>query len=85
MESQKIKLDLGFADLVIEVYDGGYPVPEVVIYLNDGQHMQDIAVVRQAINEKNSRQEAVECLIYADETNEDYTNKYIIKKHEFEE
>ena len=84
MEPKKIKLNIGFADLIVEIFNSDYPVPEVIISLNDGDNMQDIAVVRQAII-NDRKQEAVECLVFSDSNNEDYTDKFIIGHHIFEE
>ena len=95
MKPKKIKLDLGFANLVVEVYNSDYPVPEVIIYLDDGKNMQDIAIVRET--KKSTMEEvcehslvevehdAVECLVYSDENDEDYTHKFTIGHYKYEE
>ena len=76
---QKIKLDLGFANLVAEVYNSDYPVSEIVVCLKDadGIPVQDIAIIRQTIVD-DKKQDAVECLVYSDELDEDYTHKFSI-------
>ena len=81
---KKLSLNLGFANLVVEIYNSDYPVPEIVVSLESEDNMQDIAVIRQAINKENEKQEAVECLIYSDKDNEDYTHKFNIGHHKFE-
>ena len=78
---QKIKLNLGFAELVIEVCYSDCSVPEVCITLDNDKNMQDIACVRQATNDNDEKQEAVEVLVYSDKDNEDYTHKFTIGKH----
>jgi len=79
---QKMKLDLGFAALAVEVYNSDCPVPEIVVCLenNDGISIQDIAVIRQTV-ENEQPKEALECLVYSDELDENYTHKFSINRH----
>jgi len=79
----KMHIDLGFANLVVEKYDGDSSMHEFVIMLVDketGLAIQDIALVRQAINANNGEiiPEAVDCIVWADSGAEDYTDKFFI-------
>lgn len=80
MQPEILKINVGLADLVVEVYNSDYPVPEICIYLNDENSMQDIAIIRKSTN----ADDAVECIVYADEKDEDYTHKFTIKRYKFE-
>lgn len=79
---EKLTVSLGNMNLVAEVYDSDYPVKEIVICLEEkesGATIQDIAIVRQATGKSSEEKiEAVECLVYADSNDEDYTNKFVI-------
>ena len=85
IEPQKIKLDLGFASLVVEVYNSDYPVPEMIVCLENKKSIQDIAIIRQAVNSDGEKQVAVECLVYSDMNSDDYTHKFKIGHHKEEE
>lgn len=66
-------------------YDGKHP--EIMVYIKkDGIIYQDICLVRPhegpgCIQENDS----IDCLVWADENNEDFTNEYWIQIHEEEE
>ena len=56
-------------------YDGAHP--EIVIFLQeDGLAVQDICLVRPHKDTSD-----VECLVWCDEYNEDYTHKFIIPQY----
>ena len=81
----RISLDIGFAKLTVEIYKGDYPVSEICICLEDDKNIQDVAVIRQVLD-SDKPQKAVECLVYSDKDNEDYTHKFKIERHiEWEE
>ena len=77
---ETIVLDLGWTNLVVEKYEDD----ELNIYLQDKETncgTQNIAAVRQARNDDESVESAVECLVWADKGSEDYTDKFIIEKY----
>lgn len=75
------KIDLGFAVLSVEQaeFEGGWGFA-IVLEDHDGLYIQDIVSVLPtgAANMQN----IVECLVWADETTEDYTHQFFIKKYE---
>lgn len=85
MENKKLKIKLSDGrELIAEVnnYDGENA--EIVVYTVDNtdkqnQVYQDICMVREGV--KND----VECLVWADGNNEDYTDYFNIDKYESEE
>ena len=84
----RMTIDVGFALLTAIVYnnDNGAPVPEISIYLEDketGMVTQDIALVLQAYNESNGEviPEMIDCIVWAESDNEDYTNKFQINHY----
>jgi len=91
---KQIKLNVGFGVLVAERSDPGDPeIPnELIIYLedNEGTITQDIVLVRKSARERNVRHSrnirshydgAVECLVWSDCHDEDYTQKFNIQKY----
>ena len=73
---EKIKLDVGFANLVVEKYNSDYPVPEMIVCLEDktdGTAIQDIAIIRRSTNN-----EAIKCLVWSDENDSNYTHEFNI-------
>lgn len=91
------KLDIIFGDykIVAEIYDGGTPEipPEMVVCICDNNNtiVQDVCLVRPhyEINRKTMEFETnndyVDCLVWADSNDEDYTHKHIIAIHKEEE
>jgi len=78
----KLVIDIGTANLVVEKYAGEFN--EFVIYLADkadNSITQDIALVRRAKNDDDSNLAAVECLVWSDHNDEDYIHKFLIKQH----
>lgn len=78
-EMHKIKIDVGFGALIAEKYNMNTndAAPELCIYLEDNDIMQNIVLVRKSIK-KNT----VECLVWTDSDDEDYTKKYLIDKYQ---
>jgi hypothetical protein len=84
MKPQKLELDLGFAKLVVEVYNSDYPVPEVCVCFMSKNDMQDIACIRQTVNDNGEKQDAVDLIVYADHEQDDYTHNFLIKHYKYE-
>lgn len=79
-----IKLDNG-KEIVAELcdYDGNHP--EIVVCLQEnGIATQDICIVRPH-EEDDERNGDIDCLVWSDEYDEDYTHKFIIPQYEEEE
>ena len=76
-----IKLTNG-KEIVTELcnYDGNHP--EIVIYIQkNGVAVQDICLVRPYEN----IEEDIECLVWSDEYDEDYSHRFIISQYQEEE
>ena len=91
---KKLIIQLGNKRIVAEIYDNNGPEipPEMCVYLeDDGGIVQDICLVRPHydINRKTKEFETdnnfVDCLVWGDSDDEDYTNKFVIGIHEWEE
>ena len=90
---QELKLDIGFANLVVGIGNQPNMFPEVYIALadKDGNIIQDIALARpqgvsenpDATNEEINK--TIECLIWTDEYTDNHTHKYEIKMYEEDE
>ena len=82
----KLTMDIGFANLVAVKSNESTIFQEFHIYLEDkvsGLVHQDIALVRTAANEDFQQiPDTVECLVWGDSENEDYTHKFAIKHFE---
>ena len=90
--TNKLSLDIGSdnLNLTVEKADKHSPFQELHIYFEDketGLVHQDIALVRQAIKEDSLEKipNKVDCLIWADSENEDYTHKFVINHWNEEE
>lgn len=91
----KLIIPLGENRIVAEIYDLNGPdfPPEIVIYLRDKNNViiQDICVVRPHYRYSEKEMEFkiyndfVDCLVWGDSYNEDYTKKYVIGVNEEEE
>lgn len=79
MNKLKIKLSDG-NEIVVEInnHDGNHK--EVCIYLEGPEIVQDICLVRENDEDNN----IIECLVWTDENDEDYTHKFDIKKYKEE-
>lgn len=84
--NNRIKIDLGFAKLIVEQGTHLDYSREVYVGLEkDGQWFQDIAVIGQHYHYGDDKSvsdpvydEGVRVLVYADENNEDYTDEFNI-------
>lgn len=84
----KLVINFGEYKIVAEVYDKNGPEipPELVVYLCDKDNavMQDICLVRPHYNYKPSIGEFeinnnfVDCIVWGESGNEDYTDKHVI-------
>jgi hypothetical protein len=81
---EKIVIDIGEVNLVVEKYDNA----ELCVYLEDKKTncvTQDIVTVRQAIKDDEPLHNTVDCLVWADESDENYTHKFTIPHLEEDE
>ena len=81
MENKKIKIDLGFASLVVEA--GNDQMKEVYVGLEDsnGACFQDLTVIGQKFHvdgENIAYDEGIRVRVFADKDNEDYTHSFDI-------
>lgn len=81
MENKKIKIDLGFASLVVEA--GNDQMKEVYVGLEDGNGawFQDLTVIGQKYHvdgENIAYDEGIRVRVFADKDNEDYTHSFDI-------
>ena len=79
---EKLSIDLGYALLTVEKTIGK---DEFLVCLENketGFVDQDIVLIRKAIDETTHKAvpEAVECIVWADSSTEDYTNKFFINR-----
>ena len=76
---EKLVIDRGELNLVVEKYEG----VEFIVYFQDKKTdciTQDIVTVRQALNENGELiPNAVNCLVWADNNDENYTHSFTIK------
>lgn len=77
MENKKIKIDLGFASLVVEA--GNDQMKEVYVGLEDsnGAWFQDLTVIGHD-GENIAYDEGIRVRVFADKDNEDYTHSFDI-------
>ena len=91
----KIEICLGEYKIVAEIYgekEPGFP-PEMTVYVQnkDNRITQDICLVRPHYGYERESDEIktdnglVDCLVWADDYNEDYTHKFVIPVREEEE
>ena len=81
MENKKIKIDLGFASLVVEA--GNDQMKEVYVGLEDskGSWFQDLAVIGQQYHidgDDIAYEEGIRVRVFDDKDNEDYTHAFDI-------
>jgi hypothetical protein len=77
---ETLTIDIGRANLVVEKYDSN----EFVVFLQDKDSScitQDIVTIRQAKEDDEPISGVVECLVWADENTEDYTDKFLITQY----
>ena len=87
---KKIEIQLGNKHtLVAELCEyGGEIPPEIAVYIQDemGVILQDIALIREKVREDIDVDETgAEVLVWADESDEDYTHKFVINEYDFKE
>ena len=92
---KKLIIPFGDKKIVTEINDNNLPeIPiELNVYLtySDGKIIQDICLVRPHYDYICSKGEFetddnfVDCLVWGDSDDEDYTNKYVIGVYEEEE
>lgn len=92
---KKLIIQLGNKKIVAEIYNNHGPEipPELCVYLEDedGAIIQDICLVRPhcEYNKQSgyfeTDNEFVDCLVWGDSDDEDYTNNFVIGIHEEEE
>lgn len=92
---QRLVIPLGENKIVAEIYDMDCPEfpPEITIHLRDQDDViiQDICLVRPhyKINKETSEtiihDDFVECIVWGEPENEDYTEKHIIGVHQWED
>jgi hypothetical protein len=82
-ENQEHRIDISFANLIVGFHRNENDVVEAYIGLQNNKtyEFQDIAVVRKHKSLKNT----LECLLWTDKNDEDYTHKYEIGMYEAEE
>ena len=93
--SNKLTIKLGDRMIVAEINDRNQPdiPPEIMVYVQDkdGTIVQDICVVGPHYEYSSKTQwfetdnEFVDCLVYGDSDDEDYTDKFVIGVYEEEE
>lgn len=89
---KKLIIPLGNRNIVAEIYDKNGPEipPELCVYLQDedGTIIQDICLVRphyeinKRTKEFETNNEFVDCLVWGDSDQEDYTDKFVVGIHE---
>ena len=76
---EKLVIDMGKFNLVVEKYEG----VEFIVYFQDKKTdciTQDVVTIRRKLENGELLQNAVECLVWTDDSNEDYTHKFVIKQ-----
>lgn len=87
---EKIKIDLGFATLVAEKEtDESYHEIFIGLEDKDGVWIQDLAIVGQKYHYTDDTEvvqdKGINVMVYADESDEDYTHKFDIDIYEEED
>ena len=76
---EKLVIDMGEFNLVVEKYEG----VEFIVYFQDKKTdciTQDVVTIRRKFENGELLQNSVECLVWTDDSNEDYTHKFVIKQ-----
>ena len=91
----RLTIQFGNKKIVAEIYDnnGTEIPPELCVFLEeeDGTIIQDICLVRPHYDINNKTKEFktnndfVDCLVWGDSDDEDYTDKFVVGIHEWEE
>ena len=77
---ETLAIDIGCANLVVEKCNN----TELIVFLQDKTSncvIQDIVTVRQATEGDEPIPSVIECLVWADENTEDYTNKFLTNRY----
>lgn len=81
---EKLVIDIGEAHLVVEKYESvENESEEFVVYFQDKKTdciTQDVATIRQASKDGELIPGAVECLLWTDDSDENYTHSYVINQ-----
>ena len=90
MGNKVIKIDLGFAVLVVEKNpDPSFKEFFVALEDKNSDWLQDIAVIGQNYSISSSldivQKDQIRVLVYGDKDNENYTDKFVIGLHSPEE
>ena len=88
MMENKIRINLGEnLELVAGLYNHDGDHPEIYVCIEkDGIIHQDICLVRPHENAKCVQEtDRIDCIVWGDKDNEDYTSKYVIGIYEEEE
>ena len=74
-------------ELVAELYDHDGEHPEITVYIKkDGMIHQDICLVRPHENKRCVQEmDTIDCIVWGDKDNEDYTDKFVVGIHEEDE
>lgn len=91
----RLTIQLGNNKIVAEIYNNNGPeiLPELCVFLEDenGVILQDICLVRPhtKYNDKigmfETNNNFVDCLVWGDSDDEDYTDNFVVGIHEWEE
>ena len=81
----RINLDENL-ELVAELYNHDGKHPEITVYIEkDGMIYQDVCLVRPHENERCVQEtDMVDCIVWSDKDDEDYTHKFIVDIYEEE-
>ena len=81
----KIRINLSEGlELVAELYDHDGQHPEIIVFLEkDGIIHQDVCLVRPHENVEHVQEaDRVDCIVWSDADNEDYTHKFVVGIYE---
>lgn len=90
MEKNRLVINLGNGrNLIAEIVNVG-SVPQIVVGIEEenGTYVQDICLVEQHIDRGETQEdfsfkktEDINCFVWADESDENYTKQYVIKQY----
>lgn len=83
----KIRINLDYnLELVADLYNHDGEHPEINVYIEkDGMIYQDICLVRPHENEMCEQEtNLIDCIVWGDKDDEDYTHKFVIGIYEEE-
>jgi len=75
----KLVIDIGTTNLVVEKYEG----IEFIVYFQDKKTdciTQDIITVRYPLKDGELMCNEVECLVWSDDSDENYTHRFVISQ-----